>query len=338
MSVLRPGARLVRRPRPDGSIVPFTMGPNTFIPLTNDALFHVFFARHERLLLLMLEAVLGRKLESLTVLNPSLPGDVSVSKVIVLDVLVKPEDGSRVDIEIQVQVTGRLKSRLVYYGCRNFTQQLVRGDDYEELLPSVVVVWMVEPLFPEAEAFHSVYELRERRTGRPFSADLGIHVLELSKLGLAAGPAGEGYEELARQWGQLFLAKTELELARIAEQNETMSEAVKALYETSADPEVAAVALRRDESRKFYQIDLALSRREGREEGREEGRSAGEQEGLERGRQRQRVTLGKQLRLRFQLESLPSAVEQRLEAATSDELSLWAERIFSATTLDDVFA
>ncbi len=307
------------------------MGQEFFIPLTNDALFHVFFARHERLLLRMLEAVLGRKIESVTVLNPSLPGDVAVSKVIVLDVLVKLEDGSRVDLEIQVRVTEGLPSRLVYYGCRNFTQALVRGDDYTELKPSVVVVWMVQPLFPEADAFHSVYELRERQTGRLFSEDLALHVLELSKLelalssrGLAEGPGAEVYEELARQWGTLFLAKSELELGRIAAQNELMSEAVKALYETSADPEVAAAALRREESRQFYNMELALSR------------EAGERAGREEGRERQRLMLEKLLKLKFR--HLPPAVEQRLGAATSDDLTLWAERILSAVTLDDIFA
>ena len=306
------------------------MGSNTFISLTNDAFFHVFFARHQELLLRMLEAVLGRKIESLTVLNPSLPGDVNVSKVIVLDVLATLDDGTRVDIEIQVQVTAALKARLVYYECRHFTQQLVRGHDYQELKPSVVVVWLVEPLFPAPPPLLSVYVLRQRWPGSLFSEDLAIHVLELSKVGVAGVPGAEGYEELVRQWGELFLAKSELELERLAEQNEVMAEAVRAFYETSADPEVAAAALRREESLTFYNMSLAQSRNEGERE----GRQAGEREGL----RRQRLMLEKQLRLKFQFRSLPPTVEQRLEAATSDELTLWAEHIFSATTLDDIFA
>ena len=48
----------------------------------------------------------------------------------------------------------------------------------------------------------------------------------------------------------------------------------------------------------------------------------------------QRVTVLKLLRLRFQ--DLPEDVLARVEAATTDQLDLWAERILTAETLDEV--
>jgi predicted transposase YdaD len=66
-----------------------------------------------------------------------------------------------------------------------------------------------------------------------------------------------------------------------------------------------------------------------REEGREEGREQGREEG-------QRATLLKLLRLRFQ--ELPDDALARVEAATSEQLDLWAERILTANTLDEVLA
>ena len=62
-----------------------------------------------------------------------------------------------------------------------------------------------------------------------------------------------------------------------------------------------------------------------REQGREEGREQG-----------QRATLLKQLRLRFQ--SVPEEALARIDAATSQQLDLWAERILTAETLDEVLA
>jgi predicted transposase YdaD len=70
-----------------------------------------------------------------------------------------------------------------------------------------------------------------------------------------------------------------------------------------------------------------------REQGRQEGRQQGRQEGRQEG---QRLTLLKQLRLRFQ--GLPDEVIARLEAASTQQLDRWAERILTAETLDQVFA
>ena len=58
-----------------------------------------------------------------------------------------------------------------------------------------------------------------------------------------------------------------------------------------------------------------------REEGREEG---------------QRATLVKQLRLRFH--DLSDDVLARVDAATPRQLDIWAERILTAETLDEVLA
>lgn len=72
-------------------------------------------------------------------------------------------------------------------------------------------------------------------------------------------------------------------------------------------------------------------------EGERDGLKKGREEGREEGRlEARRSLVGRLLRLKFR--SLPPAAERRLAAATSDELTLWADRIVSATTLDDIFA
>ena len=48
------------------------------------------------------------------------------------------------------------------------------------------------------------------------------------------------------------------------------------------------------------------------------------------------MTVLKQLRLRFQ--DLPEDVLARVEAATAEQLDLWAERILTAETLDEVLS
>ncbi len=66
-----------------------------------------------------------------------------------------------------------------------------------------------------------------------------------------------------------------------------------------------------------------LGKREGREEGREEGRAQGRAE-----------LLLKLLRLKFG--KIPRSAAQRVRRASLDELDRWAERVMTASTLEDV--
>ena len=71
----------------------------------------------------------------------------------------------------------------------------------------------------------------------------------------------------------------------------------------------------------FAREHFGKGRLEGRVEGRVEGQAA---------------MLRRLLTLRFG--PLPERVEQRLVSADSDTLMRWAERLVSATTVDEVFA
>jgi flagellar biosynthesis/type III secretory pathway protein FliH len=79
---------------------------------------------------------------------------------------------------------------------------------------------------------------------------------------------------------------------------------------------------------------------QGRKKGRVEGRAKGVAEGLAKGRAEglagQREILLKLLRKRFG--KLPDEVVSSVTSASSEKLGLWAERILSAKTIDEVFA
>ncbi len=254
------------------------------LPPTLDVVFKMLLTRNPKLLKSMLEGALGRQVKSFQVLNPEIPGDVSASKLIVLDILTELDTGERVDVEMQVRVTGAVASRIVYYSARNYTDQLERGDDYARLRPSITVLWVAERLFPDLERFHSVFELRERHTGRLYGDDLVIHVLQLSEIHRVERPSGEEeaahFEELVQLWGRFLAAKSELEFEQLAKHNTLMAEALEELDKLSRDPEAASLAQRRADALKFHDMELRISREEGREKGREEGREEGREGAL----------------------------------------------------------
>jgi predicted transposase/invertase (TIGR01784 family) len=228
---------------------------------TNDAVFRMFLLRNPPLLHAMLEAVLGEPILGFTVLDREIRGETPPDKAIVLDVLVELLDGRRVNVEMQVRARREIKPRLAFYAARNYADQLARGEGYLALRPSIVIVWLVEPLFPELEQFHSVFELREQSTHACYGDELTLHLLQLSKLS-NAGAEGP-FAQLAELWGQFFTAKTRLDFVRLKEQNHVMAQAVDALEELSLDPVARRAARKRWEDAKFYEMGLAMTREEG---------------------------------------------------------------------------
>ncbi len=79
----------------------------------------------------------------------------------------------------------------------------------------------------------------------------------------------------------------------------------------------------------FFQEAFAEGKQEGFQQGREEGREQGRSEGEHR-------LLTKQLEKRFG--PLPDPILERLKAAGSEQLEVWAVRLLNARSLDEVFS
>ncbi|MEL6340493.1 MAG: Rpn family recombination-promoting nuclease/putative transposase [Myxococcota bacterium] len=119
-----------------------------------------------------------------------------------------------------------------------------------------------------------------------------------------------------------------------------MVELVLRYYDQARGPdefsEAMAVARELDtELEKAMYTAADMLRDEGREEGREQGREEGRAEGLEEGREEgQRSTLRRQLEFKFG--SLPTDAVDRLQTASSAQLSVWTERILSDDSLEEL--
>lgn len=74
---------------------------------------------------------------------------------------------------------------------------------------------------------------------------------------------------------------------------------------------------------------------EGKLVGLEEGKLAGLEEGERKGR---RTFLERQLRKRFTTDVDDPHIQEKLQAATTEQLDTWAERIIDAESIEQVFA
>jgi predicted transposase/invertase (TIGR01784 family) len=287
-----------------------------------DVVFRFMLIREPALLHHMLEGTLGKPIQSLEILDRDIPGELPADKAIELDVRVKLGDGSRADIEMQIRLTAALGSRLVFYAARDYSTQLARGAGYEDLTPTAVVAWLVEPLFPDLHRLHACFELRDRYTHTPFGDELALHVLQLSMIDPSPRP---GEDARVHRWARFFMAQSDEELEQLAAEDPIMSLAKETLEALSQDPTVCRLAQEREDALALYRIDLATSKRLGKTEGLREGKAAGKSD-----------LLLKQLGVRFG--PPPEATRARLATATPEQLDTWAERVLTATTLDEVLA
>jgi predicted transposase/invertase (TIGR01784 family) len=289
-----------------------------------DVVFKLMLTREPALLIDMLEGVLAKPVGVPAILDSSFPGERVGDKGISFDIRAALGDGSRVDLEMQGRWVPALAPRLIYYGARDYAAQLRRGDGYQLLTPTAVIVWLAESLFPALDRLHSAFELRERHTHAPFGdfgGHLTIHLLQLPHLSRAGTI---GYDAKVERWARFFTASDGAALDQLASEDPIMSLAKQTLDRLSQDPEAQRLAQEREDELKLHRIGLLTMQAEAKAKGKAEGKAEGRAD-----------ILLKLLGLRFGLPA--EATRARVEKATLEQLDAWAERVLTAQTLYEVF-
>jgi predicted transposase/invertase (TIGR01784 family) len=240
-----------------------------------DVVFKMLFAaeRSRGLLISLLDAVLRptARIVEVTVLNPELPAGGWGDKGIVVDLLVRLDDGSLVDVEMQTHSRPGGQARALYYWARMVGSELHRGEEYADMRRAAVVLLLGYRAFPDAP-FHGVWQVRERRSSVLLSDLLEIHTVELPKLDELPAPERDAETALVR-WARFFCARDERELAKLATMDSVMSQAKSILEELSGEPSAQEAARQRELGLLNWNHSHYVARQEGRAEGRVEGRA-----------------------------------------------------------------
>jgi predicted transposase/invertase (TIGR01784 family) len=218
------------------------------------------------------------------VLDPHVPKEDIQDKGIVLDLRVKLQDGTLLDLEMQSDKEPAFRNRAVLYWARLFNAQIERGEDYGVLRPAVLVLFLGYDE-TRSQRLHSVVRLLEVHDHKVFSDVLQVHLVELPNVGRTPDA---GDEKLAG-WARFFAAATDQELEEIAMTDPMIAKAKGELERLSADPEARERARWRELSQYAYRMNLSAAKEEGREVGREEGREVGREVGREEGREEGQV-------------------------------------------------
>ena len=222
-------------------------------------------------------------------LNPEIPKDHVDDKGIVLDVLVEFANGTKVDLEMQVRKTPAFRSRAIYYWAKMFVADLERGEAYENLRPTISILFLDYKEF-KGDRMHSVFQVLEVTDHVRFSEDFEMHVIELPKRKKMTALERQQAPDL-ELWTRFFKATTKEEMEAIAMSDPTLEKAKSALEKLSADPEARELARLREQAAKNYRWDMAASRTAGEKAGLKKGLKKGLEKGRKEGREQGRKAL-----------------------------------------------
>ena len=102
-------------------------------------------------------------------------------KVPALDILAVMNDGTQINIEVQVAAQDFYIRRAVYYCCRLHGDQLNRGEYYTKVMPTISIHLLDFAYFPD-ERYHRKVYLKDDKTNEIISQDIEFHFIELPKI------------------------------------------------------------------------------------------------------------------------------------------------------------
>jgi predicted transposase/invertase (TIGR01784 family) len=153
----------------------------------NDFLFMKYMGEEgdEEQLLAFLNVVLHKTgndgIVSVKILDTRLSADIIGNKSTVLDVRAEMDNGTKVNIEVQLRDVGNMDRRSLFYWSREYVKGIQAGDDYIDL-PRVITVNIIDAELLSIDEVHASFHLWEDTHRDYMLTDiLEIHFIDMVK-------------------------------------------------------------------------------------------------------------------------------------------------------------
>ena len=200
--------------------------------------------------------------------NPFLRRRHRKMKLGILDVKVFLQDGTRINLEMQLRRQKFWEKRSLYYLAKMYADILFMGEHFDRLRRCVAIS-ILDFNLREDDRYHSVYRMRDEM-GKDYSDLLELHIIELRK-------TLNGKSRMD-DWIRLFNAETEEDLHMIKTKNVGVQRAKYVIQEmslTEAMRDAFEAYRKRKMDRKSEDAYVY-----------DQGKAAGEQIGIEQGIER----------------------------------------------------
>lgn len=245
----------------------------------NDFAFKRLFGdeNNKDLLISFLSAVLKINIDQfseLQLINTELTAEFLEDRKGILDVRAKLNNGTMIDIEIQLSYTKYMAERALYYWSRMYSGNIAKGDNYSKL-KKCITINILDFIGTPLDKAYSKYSIKEDETGYRLTDVLEIYYLELPKLDVQEQLSKLDEDDPTLRW-MLFLE---------ADNKEAIDMLGKKYTEIKKAVDILEVMSQSEKDRMNYEAREAQLRdiSTGLEEAEERGMEKGMEKGLEKG-------------------------------------------------------
>lgn len=192
-----------------------------------------------------------------------------------LDIKATSDDGTLIDIEIQVKNTGEIPQRAFHYLANMMPHIVKASESYKG--PKVIGIWILgENVTERKNAISQAYMTFQPKDPDPYQVmtdNARIFFIELKKF----NPKNEDMHDLLTGWlsflkNPIFMDESFLEVKEV-------KSAMDTLKYISADDQIRSIADLRQKTINDYNSELTVAKEEGKAEGKAEGIAIGEERG-----------------------------------------------------------
>lgn len=201
-----------------------------------------------------------------TLLPTALRQDYPDDKLGILDVRVLMEDRQQFDMEMQVAYFEYWDARILFYLSKIFTDQLKKGEPYENLKKCIHVSILDFIYFEDDDDCHRTICFCDEKTGKKYTDLMEIQILELRKL-----PKELKNDPDILNWMRFLGGKTRREFEAMAKKDEYIEEAYRELEKLSADEQAKLEYEAREKAIRDYNSQMNSALKRGIEKGIEKG-------------------------------------------------------------------
>jgi predicted transposase/invertase (TIGR01784 family) len=123
----------------------------------------------------------GHLIEGITLNDSFNARETPDDKLSILDVKATDQAGHQYNVEMQMLPDRYYEKRVLYYGCRFHQQQLLKGEEYADLRPTVSISFLDHVRYSEIEDYHLHFLPLEANHHFAMTHDLEFHFLQLPK-------------------------------------------------------------------------------------------------------------------------------------------------------------
>lgn len=188
--------------------------------------------KHPKILISFLNAVMKPKdlIKEVKLQNSDIEKEHLDDKFSRLDIKAKTNTGELINIEIQLKNEYNMIKRSLYYWSKMYESQLVKGENYDELVKTVCIN-ILDFKYLATEEAHTCYRLKEVESNEELTDIQEIHFIELPKL----NDESEDISDMFTAWMEFINNPISTKLNKVELDREEIKEAKEELIRLSGD-------------------------------------------------------------------------------------------------------